>query len=503
MKPFRPLLVVLVYVIAAIPAAVASGERHTGASGTGPDVRNGLGERRPNIVFVLADDLDTAAVGKFPNLVRLAQDGITFRNFVVSDSWCCPSRATILRSQYVHSHDVRTNHAPDGGYDRFHANGEDGQNLGTWMHDAGYRTSLIGKYLNGYPGAGPLGYVPPGWDDWHVPLPPNMYQQRDFRLVDNGRVNAYRQGHLDDVLTNKGTSFIRTAPHGKPFFLYLAPIAPHLPAAFAARHASAFAGAKAPRTPSFDRPGSGPQPRWLQGRGPLEAAAVRRDDRIYRNRLRSMLSVDDMVGALTRALRETGHLNDTYLFFTSDNGFHLGQHRLWPGKTTPFEEDIRVPALVRGPGIRPGTSTTALSGTVDLAPTFTNLAGSSMPSCAEGRSLSPILSGRRPRDWRNALLVEFFAGHPSDHPEGPDCDALPSRVGRCPLPPSYAVLRTERNTYVEYVTGERQLFDLAKDPDELHNAIGDAQPAFVHRLSSWLTRYRNCKGATCRIVDRG
>ncbi|MEV4252128.1 sulfatase, partial [Spirillospora sp. NPDC049652] len=459
--------------------------------------------RRPNIVFVLADDLDAGDMGRFPNLAKLAREGLTFRNFIVSDSWCCPSRATILRSQYVHSHDVRSNNPPDGGFERFHAKGEDRQTLGTWMHAAGYRTSLIGKYLNGYPGTARKGLVPPGWDDWHVPTPHHMYEQSDFRLVENGRVNAYRHGHLDDVLAGKGTSFIRTAPRDRPFFLYLAPVAPHLPATFAPRHASAFPGAKAPRTPSFDRLGSGPLPRWLSQRRVLDEAAIRRDDRTYRDRLRSMLSVDDMVGALERTLRDTGHLNDTYLFFTSDNGFHLGQHRLWPGKTTPYEEDIRVPAIVRGPGIRPGTSTDALAGTVDLAPTFTDLAGAAMPSCAEGRSLATFLAGRHPADWRKALLVEFFAGRPTTHPEGPDCDASPTHVRTCPLPPSYAALRTEGETYVEYATGERQLFDLAADPHELHNEIAEAPPDHVRRLSSWLTRFRECKGGTCRIADRG
>nr|WP_147481649.1 sulfatase [Actinomadura harenae] len=503
MKRIRPLLVILAYLVAAIPATLASTGPRVGTSDAGSSVKSDTGERRPNIILVLADDLSTADMGHFPNLTRLAREGVTLRDFIVSDSWCCPSRATILRSQYVHSHDVRTNNAPDGGYGRFHANGEDKDTLGTWMHAAGYRTSLIGKYLNGYPADAPKSYVPPGWDDWHVPTPHHMYQQSDFRLIENGRVNAYRQGHLDDVLTDKGTSFIRTAPRDKPFFLYLAPIAPHLPSAFAERHASAFPDAKVARTPSFNHSGSGPQPRWLRQMGSFDDGAIRQGDRIDRDRLRSMLSVDDMVGALTRTLQETGRLDDTYLFFTSDNGFHIGEHRLWPGKTTPFEEDIRVPALVRGPGIHPGTSTSALAGTVDLAPTFTGLAGAALPSCAEGRSLLPILKGDRPNDWRKALLVEFFAGHPRTHPEGPDCDSRPSHVRTCPLPPSYAALRTEDNTYVEYTTGERQLFDLAKDPNELHNAIDDVQPAFVQQMSSWLTRFRTCKGATCRSVDRG
>ncbi|MFG2003308.1 sulfatase [Spirillospora sp. NPDC048911] len=517
-----------------------------GAAAEGTAARRAAGGgARPNIVVVLADDLDRTELNLFPNLARLRREGTSLTNFIVSDSWCCPSRSTILRSQYVHSHRVLTNNPPNGGFPEFYARGLDRSTVGTWLRSAGYRTGLIGKFLNGYPNGASPTYVPPGWDDWRVPAPRRMYRQRDYQLVERGVLVPYGsapEDHLDDVLTSKAVSFVRETPKAKPFFLYLAPVAPHLPAASAARHAGAFATAKVPRTPSFNRavkrtgtagltdeagdgatgttgaekaaPGFG-EPRWISGKPKLSAKDIKRIDAIHRDRLRSMLSVDDMVGAVMKSLRDTGRLQNTYIFFTSDNGFHLGQHRLQPGKTTPFEEDIRVPMLVRGPGVPAGGTSSALAGTVDLAPTFARLAGARVPPFAEGRPLTSLLRGRERRHWRRAMLVEFFAGKAKQHPEGPDCDTRVKHARGCPLPPTYAALRTGRYTYVEYATGERQLFDLATDPYQLHNLVADPAlagkgrspradriRARLHRLSAWLERYRRCAGASCRKADR-
>ncbi|MBW8487609.1 sulfatase [Actinomadura sp. PM05-2] len=448
---------------------------------------------RPNIVLVLADDLDRADLARFPQISALRRSGASFDNAIVTDSWCCPSRSTILRSQYVHSHGVKTNNPPDGGWPVFRRRGLEASTVGTWLHSAGYRTGLIGKYLNGYPGPS----VPPGWDDWRVPTPRHMYAQRDFVLIENGKPCPYKKGHLDDVLTWKADAFIRSTPAGKPFFLYLAPLAPHLPAPYAPRHAGAFAGVRAPRTASFDRASSG-DARWLARRPPLGRAQTARIDRVYRDRLRSTLSVDDMIGSLTRTLAATGRLNDTYLFFASDNGFHLGQHRLAPGKTTAFDEDVRVPLIVRGPGIVPGATIPSLAGTVDLAPTFADLAGAGVPSFAEGRSLVPLLRGGPPTPWRTGMLVEFFAGHVKKRPEGPDCDTR-TRHG-CPLPPTYAAIRTSRYTYVEYSTGERRLYDRLTDPAEMRPRTPTG--VLARTMHAWLARYRSCKAESCRRADQ-
>jgi N-acetylglucosamine-6-sulfatase len=382
--------------------SVTLGSRSAGGAQARSRVQLRHGRPRPNVIMVVADDLDRTDLARFPNIARLRREGTTLTNFFVSDSWCCPSRSTILRSQYVHSHGVRTNNPPNGGFPEFHARREDQSTIGTWMKAAGYRTGFVGKFLNGYPATAPPTYVPPGWDDWRVPSQRHMYQQRDYRLVEQGFSIPYGHGpadHLDDVLTRKATSFVNDSPSDKPFFLYLAPLAPHLPAAYSARHAGAFAGVKAPRPPSFNKPGAFDEPRWLMSKRKLGKKELRRIDTIYRDRLRSMLSVDDMVGELMKTLRETKRLQDTYIIFTSDNGFHLGQHRLPPGKTTPYEEDVHVPMVVRGPGIPAGRSVNALAGTVDLAPTIAAIGEARTPPYVEGRSLLPPYAPAASSTW--------------------------------------------------------------------------------------------------------
>ncbi|GAB3897880.1 sulfatase [Microbispora bryophytorum] len=455
----------------------------TGASHAEP--APGLAAHRPNIVLILTDDLDASDLSRFPNITNLlVRQGTTLSRFFVTNPWCCPSRSSILRSQYMHSHQVKSNRSPTGGFPKFRP--LEASTLGTWMHDAGYRTALMGKYLNNYPEGAPRTYVPPGWDEWHVPVT-RLYQEYGYTLNENGAIRRYGdapEDYLEDVLSAKAAAFATGSAAGQsPFFLYLAPVAPHLPAHHAPRHAAAFAGEQAPRTASFDQADLSAEPRWLRERTPLSAADTRRIDRVHRDRLRAMLGVDDMVGALVEALTRAGRLNDTYIFFTSDNGFHLGQHRLRPGKTTPFEEDIRVPMVVRGPGVPAGGVVDALTSTVDLAPTFAELGGATVPPTAEGRSLVPLLHGHDV-PWRDAVLAEFY--HPSYSPHSP---------------PTYAMVRTGRYAYVEYETGERQLYDLREDPAELHNIAATAGPGLTATLATRLALLRSCSGPVCRLMD--
>ncbi|WP_235557997.1 sulfatase family protein [Sphaerimonospora mesophila] len=437
---------------------------------------------RPNIVFILVDDLDAMDLSRFPNIWNLlVRQGATFSRFFATNPWCCPSRSSILRSQYMHSHHVVSNRPPTGGFPKFRP--LEASTVGTWLHDAGYRTALLGKYLNNYPTGASWSYVPRGWDEWAVPVT-RLYQEYGYALNENGTIRQYghaAEDYLEDVLSTKASAFA-TSTTG-PFFLYLAPVAPHLPANYAPRHADAFSDEIAPRTASFDQADTSAEPLWLRKHAPLSAKDVRRIDRVHRNRLRAMLGVDDMVGALVSTLAETGRLDDTYIFFTSDNGFHLGQHRLRPGKTTPFEEDIRIPLVVRGPGIVPGSRIGALASTVDLAPTFAEIAGTVAPAFAEGRSLAPLLHGRAV-PWRDAVLVEF--AHADYSPK---------------TPPDYGVLRTDHYSYVEYATGERQLYDLSSDPAQMHNLAATADPFLLATLSARLAMLRACVGITCRVAD--
>ncbi|MFB4282405.1 sulfatase [Nonomuraea sp. MTCD27] len=449
------------------------------------------GDSRPNIVLVLADDLESGTLPNFPNITQhLVGQGTSFDRFFVTNSWCCPSRASILRSQHVHSHGVLTNTPPEGGFDRFHTQGLERSTIGTWMQQAGYRTALMGKYLNHYPGASAQeSFVPPGWNEWNVPVRA-LYQEYGYRLNENGSLYDYgwsEQDYLSDVLARKAHDFITGSP--EPFFLYLAPTGPHNPANPALRHLDAFPTATAPRTPSFNQEDVSDEPLWLRTRPRIPEPAIAGIDERYRTRLRSMLGVDDLVGSVVRALQESGKLDNTYIFFTSDNGFHLGTHRLKQGKTTPFEEAIKVPLVVRGPGVKVGAAVTQMGATIDLAPTFAELGGATAAPFAEGRSLVPLLKGTPPGDWRKQVLIEF--SRPAD----------PSSAAQTPVP-AYQALRTDQYTYVRYETGERQLYDLHADPYQLRNLAEYADPALVGRLDQRLTGMAGCSGATCREADR-
>jgi N-acetylglucosamine-6-sulfatase len=454
-------------------------------------------DKKPNFVFILTDDLehnlyfDESRFPKFNDL--LVDKGTTFSNYFVTDSLCCPSRSSYLRGQYVHNHDVRSNRPPLGGFEKFHANEDEKSTIATWLHDAGYRTGLLGKYLNGYPNGVEPTFVPPGWDAWASPSR-GGYSGYNYRLNENGtivRYGASPQDYMTDVLSRKSGEFIQQSGD-KPFFLYVAPFVPHAPATPAPRHAEAFPGVQAPRTASFNQADVSAEPQWLQNRRLLDDRQITSIDELYRKQLQSMLAVDDLIEHVVNTLRQTGELENTYLVFTSDNGFHLGQHRLPQGKITAFEEDIHVPLVVRGPGVPEGKKVDAFAANIDLAPTFAKLAGAKPPRFVDGRSLEPSFHGKSLGDSaRDAVLVEHFA--PGDG------GGSGRRVN---VPPTYAAVRTDRYTYVEYVTGERQLYDLRADPDQLHNIAGTADKKVVDDLAKQVAALRTCKGAGCRRADR-
>ncbi|MGH7773490.1 MAG: sulfatase family protein [Candidatus Binatia bacterium] len=439
--------------------------------------------RRPNIIFILADDLNVETMAHLPRLQSLlAARGTTFANYFVSLALCCPSRASILRGQYAHNTEIFTNMPPGGGFQKFLDLGREESTVATWLHDGGYRTVLLGKYLNGYP---VTTHVPPGWDEWYaVAGAVNFF---NYRLNENGEIVTYGnqpEDYLTDVLSQKASDFIvRTAPMGQPFFMYVAPYAPHQPADPAPRHEEEFPGVQAPRTASFNEADVSDKPTWVQNTPPRTPAQITQLDALYRRRLQSMLAVEDLLEQLIRTLRRTHQLSNTYIVFTSDNGFHLGQHRLPAGKNTAYEEDIRVPLIVRGPGVPAGRVIEHLAVNIDFAPTFAELAGAQAADFVDGRSLVPLLTSDPPavEGWRQAFLLEagFITGN---------------RV--------FQGIRTNKHTYVEYLnTGERELYDLEEDPDQLQSLHDTADPEILEQLASWLATLRACAGASCRSAE--
>ena len=468
---------------------------------------------------------------RFPRLRSLLADqGTSFANFFVSLSLCCPSRSSILRGQYAHNHQIFGNMPPSGGFQKFHDLGHEASTVATWLHDAGFRTALMGKYLNGYPrGVSPT-YVPPGWDEWDSPARGNAYSEFDYTLNENGALVPYGHNpddYMIDVIGRKATDFIQaSAAAAEPFFLYLPVYAPHQPATPAPRHADAFPGVMAPRPPSFDEADVATKPGWVRDRPTLNNRQQRQIDELYRKRLQSMLAVEDLVASLVGTLEATGQLDNTYLFFSSDNGFHLGEHRLPPGKQTAYEEDIRVPLIVRGPGVPDGRTLEHLAGNIDLAPTFAELAGGTPPEFVDGRSLVRLLGGTPPTpdEWRQAFLLEHGDTSPRGDATGASATPGPGATAGAPataagvsegdnpqvvaptaqarrMIPAFRGMRTHDWVYVEYATGERELYDLRADPFELQNLVATTDSATLAPFSARLAELSECAGNGCHVAE--
>jgi arylsulfatase A-like enzyme len=480
-------------------------------------------------VFVLTDDLDTAELRYMPHtLALIARRGATFDRYFVSNSLCCPSRVTMLRGQYAHNTGVWSNGGNNGGFERAFASGIESDTVATRLHRAGYLTSLTGKYLNGYPSGAPPDYVPAGWSNWASPVYGSPYSEYRYVLNQNGAFLPHRTLPSDygtDVYVRLTNRFIRRAVSKKrPFFAFLSVYAPHQPAVPALQDLVKFPLARAPRTASFDQADVSHMPKFVRDLPAFSTTETTAIDDLYRLRIRSLQAVDRGVAALVHTLRATGRLDDTYFVFASDNGFHLGQHRMPAGKQTAYDTDIRVPLLVRGPGVSAGMHVAQLAGNVDLAPTFEAMTGVRPAPFTDGRSLLPILHGTRPAHWRNGYLVEHRnetgvtpparpeAERPTPlEPSDPDQAARPGErhqreirdsryLARRAEIPDYDAVRTARYLYVGYATGERELYDLRTDPDEINNLTGQ-KPAVERVLAARVEELRQCRAAGCRAAE--
>jgi N-acetylglucosamine-6-sulfatase len=418
----------------------------------------------------------------------LKAKGMSFSNAFVSNPLCCPSRATILRGQYAHNTGIWTNKnvGRRAGVGQAYRNkGNEKDNVATRLDAAGYRTALIGRYFSGITNKT---FVPPGWDYWFSAWGGYF----DYGANDQGTIRHFGTKTSDyrtDVESRKTRMFIGiSVARGKPFFAYVAPKAPHSPSTPAPRDRHAYDGLKAPRLPSFNERNVSDKPPWIRKLPRLSDDKKAKIDNHAEKRAESLQAVDDLVAGVVGKLRDKGVLSDTYIFFTSDNGFHHGEHRIPAKKARPYEEDVRVPLLVRGPGVAGGHLATKLVLNTDYLPTFTDLACPSSSPCniqnysyvPDGRSLRPVLKGNA-TNWRSAVLLE--AHHT---PEG---GATPASSG----------IRTSGTKYVEYAGGKRELYFLGHDPYELMNKYPAAKPSarLVHRLQVLKT----CAGVDCRAAE--
>jgi N-acetylglucosamine-6-sulfatase len=439
-----------------------------------PPQSNRAKSTRPNIVFILIDDLRWDELGitghpfiKTPNIDRIGREGVLFRNAFMTTPLCSPSRASFLTGQYAHTHGITDN------VDRSAASHQ----LVTFprlLHQSGYETAFIGKWHMGNDDT-----PRPGFDRWVSFKGQGTYLNPDIN--DDGK-SVESSGYITDILNDYAVEFI-TRPHDKPFLVYLAHKAMHpevtqnadgsvnladserfIPAE---RHKSLYAGKAIPRRPSYGRTlgGKPALQRRIGNLPPLGRATATRDEAIL-GRQRSLMAIEDGVGEILKALKDTGQLDNTVIVFTSDNGYFYGEHGLSVERRLAYEESIRMPLLVRYPkAIKAGTMRSELALNIDLAPTLLELAGVAVPGTMQGRSLVPLLEGKRPA-WRNSFLIEYYS------------DKVFPRV----LQMGYKAVRNWRWKYIHYLEleGMNELYDLKSDPYEMKNLID--QPGAARAL---------------------
>jgi N-acetylglucosamine-6-sulfatase len=453
---------------------------------------------RPNVIVIQADDQTVEQLEAMPKLRHLIGGaGTTYDQYVASFPLCCPSRATLLTGQYSHNHGVEGNEPPYGGYGRL----RQAETLPVWLSRAGYETGHVGKFLNGY-GRRDQHEIPKGWADWVSAPYPYQHSYFGYDLNVNGRIVKHgvaAEDYVDDVYTQAALSFIaRQRPAKKPFFLSLDYLAPHRGAPYgtkqrcdqyakpAPRYAGHFAQAPLPQPPSFNEPDVSDKPTAIRTRHRLGPQAIADITENYQCRREALLTVDDGVEKVVQELDRLGELANTYVLYISDNSFFQGEHRIPLGKQRVYEADARVPFLLRGPGIGAGQRHDDLIANIDLAPTLLDLMGARAQVAGhfllDGHSLVPQLTGRVPTDPAagpdRALLLE----------NGPGGAAIPQFDG----------IRTRRYVYVEYLDGDRELYDLERDPYELDSRHND--PAYVGviaTLAPALADLRSCAGPGC------
>lgn len=460
----------------------------------------------PNVIVFMTDDQSIEQMAALPRTQELlAGRGVTFSNSFVNYPTCCPSRATFLTGQHATNHGVLWNRPPDGGFEKFA--GQD-TTLPVALQANGYDTYFVGKYLNGYGITPEFRTIPKGWSNFHGLVEPTATMYFGYSMFHDGQMTDYTmrdEDYITDVTTDIALANLRKqAETGGPLFMWVSYVAPHSaggvgrvefeanagalraeldegpkPAIPAPRHVGLAKDVSLPVFPSYNEEDIEDKPAPLQ-RPPMDGATEEGVLTAYRQEIESLMSVDESIQAIVQELEAQGRLDNTYLIFTSDNGQMHGQHRFASGKYLVYEPSIRVPLIIAGPGVRAGEASSLVSN-VDLAPTIADLTSTELLREPDGKSLVPLL-----RDggaaWDRALFIE-------------------TRGPIFPLRPQYRAVRAKDWLYAEYSSGDRELYDLVADPDQLVNVVSDpSYAATVVQLSGWLRILESCKGPTCAEV---
>ena len=526
---------------------------------------------RPSFVVIQTDDqtldqlyaaftpISGVTYEAMPNTRALiAERGATFNRYYTPYSLCAPSRATLLTGRYAHNDGVRGNVPPNGGNTGFEVRPAYTHNLATWLQGGGYRTIHVGKYLNGY-GDAPYSSgenVPPGWTDWNTIIHADSdhyyygyelnnngviegpygesgswetreYGERDDFGCPTAPLNGKPCFYQTDVLSEIAANDVWTTPPDQPFYMQIDYSAPHgdyrRPAGPEppSRYYETFDGAPYPHNSSegFNEGNVNDKPRFIR-EAPFLSESEIHTYRVYWDKaLASLRAIDDGVKRIYDTLGAMHRLRNTYIIFTSDNGFFYGEHRLTGGKFLAYEPSTHLPLLIRGPGIRPGTETGQLASTVDIAPTILELAGVTPDKSVDGTSLYPFAHDPSLRT-RRPLLFESFV-QTSDVEE--DGGARPSKAARASAarantgkggggakatasivapPKNYYGIRLGPYKYIEWPDGEKELYDINKDPNELNNIVRDRNYSPIRSfLHVELERLETCHARICREVS--
>jgi arylsulfatase A-like enzyme len=481
--------------------------------------------KRPNVVLILTDDLDMSLMPYMPNTTRLIRDqGAAFTNFYVEQSSCCPSRASILSGLYAHNHGVIGNVWPEGGYDRWKQTEQD-DDLPVWLGRSGYRSAMLGKYFNEYPyhpgshlsdakKAQLRSFVPPGWQSWASPVQGNAYAQDHYKLNVDGTVDAgFHEEYLDSWLGRRALDLVG-GDDGFDFaaggqFVYYASYSPHTPYAYPQELESSFADEQYPRTPDFDEADVSDKFGLTRTRKPLSASDLATIDETFRKRIRSVQVLDRTVAELVQALADQDALDNTYLIFTSDNGYIMGNHRREIGKYNQFQGTVNVPFYVRGPGITAGSTYDDMAGNIDIAPTIAEIAGARAPD-VDGVSLLSRLHGGPELTRKYYLLGRALTPTNTTTANGleeaPETYVESSRSSQLN---DFTGVTNGRYKLIRFThLPHEELYDLKKDPYELDNLLAHGAASYaamspkgreaVDTLRVALDRLISCAGETCR-----
>jgi arylsulfatase A-like enzyme len=558
----------------------ATSEEASAARAKGSEVEG----QKPSFVVVQTDDetmeelydgvrmLSGAEEFAMPNTLQLlGEKGVTFSRYYTPYSLCAPSRVSLLTGRYAHNDNVRGNVPPNGGWTGFQARQAYSHNIATWLQGAGYRTIHIGKILNGYGDApySPGTEEPPGWSSWHTILNSDTdhyaygyllnnngvvegpygdsgsWETREYGAIDDAGcpyapLNGLPCYYETDMFNQLAVGELAATPAEQPFYMQVDYTSPHgdfrRPAGPqpATRDIGRFSGAPLPdtRAEGFNEGNVNDKPRFIREAPYLSATEIHTYRVYYQNCLNALISVDEGVKGIVDELGALGRLRNTYIIFTSDNGFFFGQHRLVGGKFLAYEPSTHLPLIIRGPGIKPNTQSGQLANTTDIAPTILELAEVAPDKSIDGVSLvpyakDPTLRSRRPLLFESFVQtddVEANGQAPTEISTPERAAAGPARgklLGRAAArasgsaaknPPAHAsVVAPPRNyygirlgpyKYIEWPDGEKELYDINKDPNELNNIVRDLNFApirsFMHQE---LERLEECSGRTCQEVS--